>query len=233
MADQYEDPRVRSGVGRLLANRQSLIDRGARPIGWKLGFGSAAGRERLGTIAPLIGFLTDSTVVASGNLVAVGAWRQPMIEPEVAVYMASDLPNGSETDRVSRAIGALGPAIELADVDFELVDVESIMAANIFHRAVVLGDPDPARAGARREGLVARVSIDGEIRAVTPDLESLTGEMLSVIGSLADLLRAAGESLKAGDVVITGSVVPPIPGAGVTEATFELSPFTPISVKLR
>ncbi|MGH8927801.1 MAG: hypothetical protein ACRDWH_05585 [Acidimicrobiia bacterium] len=233
MNRRFDDPRIRVGMGRMLAARQALIDAGSKPIGWKLGFGSPAARDRLGIDAPLIGFLTDRTLVASGEAVAIQGWRQPMIEPEVAVYMATDLVDGADPARVAVAIGALGPAIELADVDADVVEVESIMAANIFHRAVVLGESDPGRAGGRRQGLVARVYSDGEERAATPDLESLTGEMLTVIGSLADLLNAAGERLRQGELVITGSVVPPIPGVGVSEATFELSPFPPISVRLR
>jgi 2-keto-4-pentenoate hydratase len=49
--------------------------------------------------------------------------------------------------------------------------------------------------------------------AATSDPEALTGELGFVLASMADTLAASGAVMAAGDVVITGSVVPPIPVA--------------------
>ena len=51
---------------------------------------------------------------------------------------------------------------------------------------------------------------DGEEVATTSDPEALTGELGFVLASMADTLAACGAGLRAGDIVITGSVVPPI-----------------------
>ena len=54
------------------------------------------------------------------------------------------------------------------------------------------------------------VSCDGSEVAATSDPFALTGELGSILASAASTLAACGAALSAGDVVITGSVVPPI-----------------------
>jgi 2-keto-4-pentenoate hydratase len=229
---QLEDPRIRAGMVRLLEERERMIAGGAMPLGWKLGFGSPSGLERMGLRAPLAGFLTDATLLSSGSKVDIKPWLRPVVEPEVAVYMDADLISGSDRQTVAAAIGSLGPAIELADVDLEQLEVESVLARNIFHRGLILGERDPNRAGGLLVGLTARVMVEGVEVGLTSELEALTGEMILIVGQLADLLTAAGERLRAGDIVITGSVVPPVAGVAGSEVVFHLRPFDPIRVRL-
>jgi 2-keto-4-pentenoate hydratase len=105
-------------------------------------------------------------------------------------------------------VAGLSAAIELADVDPPPTDVRTILAGNIFHRHVLLG---PVRAGrADLDGVRTRVRMDGEQVATTDDVTELTGEPVEVVRLTAELLEACGERLRAGEVVITGSVVPPL-----------------------
>jgi len=53
----------------------------------------------------------------------------------------------------------------------------------------------------------ARVTKNGSEVADTTDLEALTGDIVSILGHTAALLGAAGEKLRAGEVVIMGSVI--------------------------
>ncbi len=107
-----------------------------------------------------------------------------------------------------------------------------MLAGNIFHRAVVLGDPDPSRAGGLRQGLEAIISRDGREVSRTVDIDTLTGDMITVVTHTANLLAAAGERLRAGDVVITGSIVPPLSIGPGQEIGFELAPLPGISVRV-
>jgi 2-keto-4-pentenoate hydratase len=209
-----------------------MIDDGARPIGWKVGFGAPAAMERLSITAPLVGFLTDATVLRSGAAVSIEGWTRPVVEPEVAVHIGAELGEGADADAVRAAIGGLGPAIELADVDLDPLEVEPILAGNVFHRGLVLGQPDYGRGGGRLEGLTAMVTSDGSEVATTSHLEALTGDIVSIVGLVADLLAASGERLRVGEVIITGSVIPPVPGVAPSEVTFELEPFDAIRVRL-
>ena len=84
--------------------------------------------------------------------------------------------------------------------------MEEVLADNIYHRYVLLGPV----VGSRPSPLSFSVRRDGEEVAATSAPEELTGELGFVLASMADTLAACGARLRAGDVVITGSVVPPV-----------------------
>jgi 2-oxo-3-hexenedioate decarboxylase len=206
---------------RQLAARRELIAAGAHPIGWKVGFSSASAMARLGTSTPLIGFLTDASLVAAGSTFSVSGWSQPMVEPEVAVRMGDEVRSGSNLGEVQRAIASVGPAIELVDLDPPPTDVEEICACNIYHRGVVLG---AARPGAWLAGATARVLIDDDAAAHTEDPQEFPGEAVRLVAQVADILNALGERLGSGDVVITGSVVAPLAIRPGSTVRYELDP---------
>ena len=136
-----------------------------------------------------------------------------MLEPEIAVHLAHDVEGDATHDDVQAAVGGLSAAIELADVDVTPRDPEPILAGNIYHRHVLLGPVDKGRTTA--EGVQGRLLRDGEEIAATDTPEAATGQLDEVVRLTAELLAASGERLRAGDVVITGSVAPPF---GVTQA---------------
>ena len=125
------DARIERGTHAMLELRAATLAEGARPLGWKVGFGAPAALELLKTDRPLVGFLTDRGLIEDGATVPVGDWKNPMLEPEIAAYIGDD-----------GAIAGLSAAIELADVDVPPADPEAIVAGNIYHRHVMLGPVD-------------------------------------------------------------------------------------------
>lgn len=228
LPDWDDNPRIQRGTHRMLALRSKQLAAGEQPIGWKMGFGAPASLERFGLSAPLLGFVTDATLHDSPSTVSCAGWQAPVAEPEIAVYLGDDV----EPGHAAEAISGLGAAIELANIYPPSDDIEEILAGNIFHRAVVLGTPDPSRAGGVRGDLRALVAHDGTEIADTTDLESLTGDLIGVVDHAAALLIAAGERLSAGDVVIAGSIVPPLQIKPGEEIVFELAPLPVISVRV-
>ncbi len=224
------DARIARGMAAQLARRRERLAAGERSVGWKLGFGAPAAMQKLGLGAPLVGFLTDRALVDAGAAVQVSGWRKPVAEPEVAVYLGRDLEAGADRAAARAAIAALGPAIELADLDRPPDDVERILAGNIYQRGLVLGARDAARAGCALDGLVARVRRNGAETARTDALEALTGDCVDVVRHAADLLAAFGERLRAGELVITGSVVPPFYVAAGEYFEYELAPFGALAI---
>jgi 2-keto-4-pentenoate hydratase len=87
---------------------------------------------------------------------------------------------------------------------------EDIAAANINHAAVILGGFDRGRAGARLDGLVGEVVRGGSEPVEVEDLEANTGKLVDIVRSVADTLADAGELLREGEIIIAGSVTPPI-----------------------
>lgn len=211
-----------------------MLDGGAKPVGWKVGFGAPSALELMEISAPLLGFLTDATVLPSGAQVDTAGWQRGIVEFELAVYLGDDLGPGASTDEARAAISAVGSAIELANIDLPLQasEVEAIVAGNIFHKGVLFGEPARERAGLDITGMAARIIIDGREAASTTELQAITGAYPWIVTTVADTLAANGARLRADDVIITGSVVPPIPITEGTDFTFALDPLTPISVSI-
>jgi 2-keto-4-pentenoate hydratase len=66
-----DDPRIAAGLRKQSALRRNRLEAGAELIGWKVGFGAPAAKERLRIVAPLVGFLLDTALLPSGATVAV------------------------------------------------------------------------------------------------------------------------------------------------------------------
>jgi 2-keto-4-pentenoate hydratase len=234
MAQPWEDPRIVRGMRAQLAKRRARIDAGEAPLGWKVGFGAPAAMTKLGITAPLVGFLMRPALLPSGATASLAGWVKPVAEPEIAVHMGRDLPSGADIDTVRNAVAALGPAIELADLDRPPDDVETILAGNIYQRHVVLGNPDASLVGAKTEGLLCRVLRRGAECARTADPQAATGDIVGIVRHVADLLAAFSERLRAGEVIITGSVVPPLFVEPDEDRTgFVLEPIGDVSVSFR
>jgi 2-keto-4-pentenoate hydratase len=212
--------------------RGARLAAGEKHLGWKVGFGAPESMQRLGIDAPLVGYLTDKTLVRSGATVSITGWTRGVAEPEVAIYLGQDLPGDSDREAARTAIASLGPAIELADVSFPADDIEAVLVGNIYNRYEVLGRADASRAGCLLDGLVGRVARDGAEVAAVADLQALTGDYVDTVRHVADVLAACGERLRAGDVIITGSIIPPIRLGAREEIRFTLDLVDTISVRL-
>ncbi|HYL86788.1 MAG TPA: fumarylacetoacetate hydrolase family protein [Candidatus Angelobacter sp.] len=234
MTASWNDPRISRGMTAQLALRRSLLAAGDKPLGWKLAFGGPAAMERLRTNAPLVGFLLQSALLPSGSTLSIANWTKPAAEPEIAVYLGKDLPTNSGRDAATAAISALGPAIELADVDHPSDDVEGTLARNIYQRHLILGAPAAAHAGGLLQGLTCHVLRNSsEIANITepPSLQALTGDLIDIVRHTASLLAAFGESLQAGEIIIAGSITPPLLVSPGEDLLFHLAPIDTISIR--
>ncbi len=230
----WDDPRISRGMAAQLLLRRQWLNAGHKPLGWKLAFGGPAAMERLRTSAPLVGFLTQDALLPSGSTFSLSNWKKPAAEPEIAIHLGKNLPANSDRDIAMAAISGLGPAIELADVDHPSEDVEGTLARNIYQRHVILGSNDNSRAGALLDGLSCRVLRNSsEIASVSDSeaLQALTGELIDIVRHVANLLAAFGESLRAGEIIIAGSIIPPLWVVPGEDIVFHLAPVDRISVR--
>jgi 2-keto-4-pentenoate hydratase len=227
----WDDPRIARGMEKQLGQRRARIAAGEKPLGWKVGLGAKPVMERLGIKMPLVGYMMQKSLAPNGATVSVAGWTQPVAEPEIAVHMGADLPGSADRAATIAAIGALGPAIELADLNPPPADVEVTLAGNIFHRHVILGAADRARAGAKLDGLAGLVFRRGAQVARQEDLQANIGNIVAIVAHVAGTLAAHGETLRAGDVIITGSIVPPpLIEADETEFAYMLEPMEKLMV---
>jgi 2-keto-4-pentenoate hydratase len=205
-----DDPRIVAGMRTQLAARRKRMDAGETPLGWKVGFGAPAALTKFGLTAPLVGFLMQSGRRDSGASVSVKGWTKPVAEPEICVLIGADVTGGGSHEAAQQAIAALGPAIELADMAPPPEDVEKVLSDNIFQRHVIVGPHSAAHAGAKLDGLTGRIVRRGVEAGVMSDLEVNTGKIIDIVRHVADVLATFGETLRAGEVIICGSVFPPV-----------------------
>jgi len=232
MSKPVNDLRILRGMEKQLRLRQDRLNAGEKSIGWKVGFGTPAALRRLRLDEPLIGFLTNKTLLPSKAMVSIAGWAKPAMEPEIAVYMGKDLTDTSDGEETRAAIASLGPAIELADVHFPPDDEAIILAGNIYNRHIILGRADSSRAGCVLNGLTGRISRNGQDIPPVTELQALTGNIIDIVSHTANLLSMLGETLRAGEVIITGSIVPPLWIESSEEIYYNLDPIDTISINV-
>jgi 2-keto-4-pentenoate hydratase len=176
----------------MLVRRRELLAQGAEPIGWKVGFNISAAQQKLGIDAPLAGFLSTNGLLEDGAEVSLDD-GPVVIESEVAVELGPD----------AHSIVALLPALEVADPPDLDQDVETILAGNIFHRAVAFGPRvETAAPGA------GRILVNGEVEHAMAPVE--TGAHLEeMVEAVRRRLAAVDEDLLPGQRIITGILAPP------------------------
>src|SRR5215475_11801430 len=228
----WHDPRVKHGTQRQLELRRTRLAAGDKSLGWKVGFGAPAMLRQLDIAGPLIGFLTQSARVASGGSVSLKGWAKAV--PEIAVHIGRDVPAGADRAAAAAAIAGISPAIELVDVHTPPQDPEFILGENIYQRHVVLGGSGPHRAGASADGLTCRIMRHGKESARTTDPQANTGQWVEIVRHVADVLAAFGETLRAGEIIITGSVVPPLAlEPNESDIAFEVDPLGGVAVRFQ
>jgi 2-keto-4-pentenoate hydratase len=183
---------VERGTTAMLVRRREILAQGAEPIGWKVGFNVSAAQQKLGIDAPLAGFLSSNGVLEDGAEVSLDD-GPVVIESEVAVELGPD----------ARSIAALLPALEVADPPDLDQDVETILAGNIFHRAVVFGP----RVETNQPG-GGRVLVNGEVEHVMAPGET-SAHLEEMIEAVRKRLAAVDEDMLPGQRIITGVLAPP------------------------
>jgi 2-keto-4-pentenoate hydratase len=176
----------------MLVRRREILAQGAEPIGWKVGFNISAAQEKLGIDAPLAGFLSSDGVLEDGAEVSLDD-GPVVIESEVAVELGPD----------ARSIVALLPALEVADPPDLDQDVETILAGNIFHRAVVFGP----RVETNEPG-GGRVLVNGEVEHVMAPGDT-SAHLEEMVEAVRKRLAAVDEDMLPGQRIITGVLAPP------------------------
>ena len=228
----WDDPRIVRGMTAQFVLRRQRLDGGDRPLGWKVGFGAPALLKQFNISGPLVGFLTQNARIADGGSVSLAGWTKPVAEPEVAVHIGRDLAAGADRNTAAAAIAGISPAIELADLYEPPEDPERILGHDIYQRHVVIAGTSPARAGAAADGLTCRIIRRGGEFARTTDPQANTGAWVDIVRHVADVLAAFGERLRAGEIIMTGSVVPPLAIEPDEDGlAFALDPVGTISVK--
>ncbi len=227
-----DNPLIKTGMTAQFAARRARITAGEKPLGWKLGMGAPASMQKLGLQAPLVGYLMQRALLPSGSTVALKGYSKPVMEPEIAVRMAHDLAAGATAAAAAAAIKDIAPAIEIADLDPAPTpdNLDAVLADDIFQRHMAVATA--ARAGGATSGLTSRLIRRGTETARSNDPEALTGKLIDIVAHVANVVAAFGEKLSAGDLIITGSITPPVfIELDETEIAHAIDPIGAVSVR--
>jgi len=193
------------GIDEAYAVQLGLIDRrtaaGERQIGWKVGLTAPAIQQQFGFHEPVFGCVLDSK--PSGHVFAPGDLIAPGFENELCMRLGVDLTGTVTVDQARRAIDAVYPSLEIIETRGPFTEqIALALADNAQQKTVILGPPAPLPLDLTL--IEARVSINGAIVA-TGSGDAVLGNPLNSVVWLAGKLGAYGRSLKAGDIVMTGS----------------------------
>ena len=201
-ADEADGYRVQQAVHAILS---ADVGEG---IGWKIGCTSAVMQDYLGIAHPCAGGVFARGVHASGASLRHSDYVRVGVECEIAVRLGRDVAAGDAAS-VAEAIEAYMPAIEIVDdryADWSSLGAPTLIADDFFAAGCVLGAAVPA---ARAPDLLA---VTG--RAILNGVEVASGTGADVLGHphhalawLAGHLAGRGIQLRAGDIVLTGSLV--------------------------
>jgi len=206
---------------------------GERLIGKKIGVTSAAVQDMLGVRQPDFGFLTDRMQIPDGGTVRIAETMiQPRAEAEIALILRRALKGPGVTPAdVLEAAASIAPCFEIVDSriqDWNIRIVDTV-ADNASCGGFVLGaarvDPRPLDLAALR----VRVFKNGQ--PLSEGLGSaVQGSPLASVAWLANTLGAYGVSLDAGDVILSGSLVPLEPARPGDRFTLDLEGVGPASI---
>jgi len=198
-----------------------------RLFGWKIAATSEAGQKHINVEGPMAGRILAETVIPDGGTAAMAGNEMRVAEPEFAFRMAADLPPRSQpytTQEVLDAVDTLHPAIEIPDsrfADFITAGSAQIIADNACAHLFVLGSA--ATTDWRSLDLVEEkplITLRG--MRFTGHGKNVLGDPRVALAWLANELRELGLTLKAGQIVTTGTCHPPlaIQGGDVFKADF-------------
>ena len=203
--------------------REVLLGRGERVAGWKAGFTNKTFQDTWQVAEPVSAFLLASGVLASGAEISAARFVKPGVEAEVAFVLKHDLGGpGITAPRALQAVEGALAALELIDFRHSGKPVGTdLVADGVYAKAIVLGGALTPVSGIdlALEGLVYE---QGGAVVATSTAWEVMGNPLNSLAWMANHLGARGLGLRAGEIVMTGSVSKILqPKAGdVVRATF-------------
>jgi 2-keto-4-pentenoate hydratase len=207
------------------------------PGGFKIGATARRMQEYLGLTGPAAGFMAIGGMHASGVTLPFADFVHPGVECELAVRLARDLPPGPCTQQqAADAVGELFTGIEIVEnrySDLAAIGTPTMIADQMFHAAAVLGDPGPsAWRTLDVAALPGRITVDGQLsgEGVAADLMGHPFNCLAWLA--ASGVAAAFGGLKAGQVIMLGSVTPPIWLTAPALVTVEFPPLPVVQLRL-
>lgn len=222
--------------------QQALFEATGEPaLGWKIAATSQAGQQHIGVSGPLAGRLSAERCLADGTELSLARNHMSVIEAEFAFLIGRDVQANQDGSPLSVAqvmdsVSGLHVAIEVPNSrykDFLAAGEAQLIADFACACYVVLGPrvPDCWR----------ETDLSTHAVSVSRGAETIaTGTGANVLGDprlgltwLANELLAHGQQLQAGELVMTGTCVVPVPVKAGETLTADFGDFGQVSVRFK
>lgn len=196
-------------VSLTMVNRR-LAD-GEKLVGKKVGVTSIPVQKMLNVHQPDFGYLTDKMQYRNGATMPISEELiQPRAEGEIAFVLERELRGpGVTADDVLAATKAVVPCFEIVDSrirDWKIA-IEDTVADNASCGLFLLGDDSVSPEGIDFAAVKMKVFKNGEMLSEGVGSEAL-GSPANCVAWLANTFGEHGIALEAGEIVLSGSLVP-------------------------
>jgi 2-keto-4-pentenoate hydratase len=182
--------------------------------GYKIALSSEEMRRFVGVDAPQCGMMLESTLHRTPAIVRARDYVHLIVEFEIGVEIAEDLPALDapySRERIAEAVGAVMPAIELADdrnADYSQLARHplELIADNTWNEGAVLGYPIGDWKAIDLAAVRGVARINGELAGEGVGAAAM-GHPLEAVAWIANHLASLGRGLLRKDIVITGSLI--------------------------
>lgn len=192
---------------------QRRLDAGETIVGKKIGVTSKVVMQMLNVDQPDFGQMTSGMVFSEGEAIRTDSMIAPKAEAEVAFVLKNDLigPGVTAAD-VLRATDFVVPCFEIVDSRIKdwKIKIQDTVADNASCGVLTLG-------GIRKSPRQLDLSLAGMVLEKNGDIvstsagASVQGSPVNAVAWLANTLGRLGITLKAGEIILSGSQSPLVP----------------------
>ncbi|OYC98755.1 fumarylacetoacetate hydrolase [Microbacterium sp. Yaish 1] len=179
---------------------------GVRRVGRKVGLTNPLVQARVGIDEPDYGIIHDDMVFSSGTTLSASRYNRLLIEAEVAFVLGHDILEPT-LEAVVAAIDHVTPAFEIVDFRYagSVGKIVDTIADNAGCSGLVLGEERHPYGSVdlRSVEMVITAGADEITRGVG---SNVLGDPVNAIVWLAETAIRTGEPLRAGEVLLSGSV---------------------------
>ena len=213
LTDREPDMTIEDAYQIQLRMIQRRLDLGETVIGKKIGVTSKVVMDMLKVNQPDFGHLLSGMVFSEGEPIPANSLIAPRAEAEVAFLLKRDLRGpGVMAADVLRATECVMPCFEIVDSRIQdwKIKIQDTVADNASCGVFVLGGvrADPRRLDLALAGMV--LEKNGEVIS-TATGAAVQGSPVNAVAWLANTLGRLGITLKAGEVILSGSQSPLVP----------------------
>ena len=182
-------------------------------VGYKIGCTNRVMQEALDVPGPAYGGLLAANLHRDEADFPFGRLQAPGVECEIAVWIGRDTgPVDAPFDRheIGGYVAACSAAMEIVDNrygDFRNAPFGLMIADDFFQAAAIVGPRVESWQGLDLAEVTGRAHINGAL-AATGTGRNVMGHPLEAVCWLANRLAAQGRRLRAGQVVLTGTILP-------------------------